>query len=402
MTEGKLIGIDTSTFTAGQLLFLGPTGSIISSEPIPPYHAVRLGQALRIQSNNGSMYVRIDNGYEIDELHNVLIISGSDGDLLVASGSNGNGKKLYINSKQLTGSYAITGSLGLIGSFNQASASLASGLFAHAQGFAVTASGIYSHAEGISTNAVGNWSHAEGQGTTATGQSSHAEGDGTNATGFVSHAEGVNTTATGDYSHAEGNTTTASGEGSHAEGWQTEASGSYQHVQGQYNIASSAQSAFIVGNGTSNAARSNLIFASGSQVQITGSVIATAGFTGSLQGTASFATTASYATVAQTVANAASFALVGSPNTFTSNQTIQGYLDVKQTLTQGTGIANGQYSHAQGLDTTAGYSGYFSGTTGVTAGVFTLDPAYGDLTSIFTSSSFALFNDEKGVNAENM
>ncbi len=31
--------------------------------------------------------------------------------MLVASGSNDNGKKLYINSKQLTGSYAITGSL---------------------------------------------------------------------------------------------------------------------------------------------------------------------------------------------------------------------------------------------------------------------------------------------------
>ncbi len=111
LTEGTLIGINTSTFTAGQLLFLGPTGSIISSEPIPPYHAVRLGQALRIHAIVGSMYVRIDNGYELDELHNVLIISGSDGDLLVASGSNDNGKKLYINSKQLTGSYAITGSL---------------------------------------------------------------------------------------------------------------------------------------------------------------------------------------------------------------------------------------------------------------------------------------------------
>ena len=111
MTEGKLLGINTNNFTAGQLLFLGPTGSIIGQEPVPPKHAVRLGQALRIQSINGSMYVRIDNGYELDELHNVLIISGSDGDLLVASGSNDNGKKLYINSKQLTGSYAITGSL---------------------------------------------------------------------------------------------------------------------------------------------------------------------------------------------------------------------------------------------------------------------------------------------------
>jgi len=111
MTEGKLLGIDTNNFTAGQLLFLGPTGSIIGYQPVPPKHAVRLGQALRIQQNNGSMYVRIDNGYELDELHNVLIVSGSDGDLLVASGSNDNGKKLYINSKQLTGSYAVTGSL---------------------------------------------------------------------------------------------------------------------------------------------------------------------------------------------------------------------------------------------------------------------------------------------------
>ena len=69
----------------------------------------------------------------MDELHNVLIISGSDGDLLVASGSNGNGKKLYINSKQLTGSYAITGSLNatsftgsLLGTASYASQALSS------------------------------------------------------------------------------------------------------------------------------------------------------------------------------------------------------------------------------------------------------------------------------------
>jgi hypothetical protein len=114
MTEGKLLGIDTSPFTAGQLLYLGPTGSIVSSPPLAPLHTVRLGQALRIQSINGSMYVRIDNGYELDELHNVLIISGSDGDLIVASGSNGNGGRLYVNTKQLTGSYGLTGSLSVL------------------------------------------------------------------------------------------------------------------------------------------------------------------------------------------------------------------------------------------------------------------------------------------------
>lgn len=107
MTEGKLLGIDTSNFTVGQLLYLGATGSITGSAPLAPLHAVRLGQVLRVQLNNGSMYVRIDNGYELGELHDVLdtTTTSSYGDLLVKSGS------IWISSKQLTGSYGLTGSL---------------------------------------------------------------------------------------------------------------------------------------------------------------------------------------------------------------------------------------------------------------------------------------------------
>jgi hypothetical protein len=111
-----------------------------------------------------------------------------------------------------------------------------------------------------------------GDGNTATGYISHAEGQSTITSGNYSHAEGSATIASGPYSHAEGYFTTAIGDGSHAAGSFTVASGSYQSVIGQYNISSSAQSAFIVGNGTSEGSRSNLIFASGSQVQVTGSV----------------------------------------------------------------------------------------------------------------------------------
>lgn len=85
---------------------------------------------------------------------------------------------------------------------------------------------------------------------------------------------------------AAGNT--ATGLGSHAEGLGTVASGSYQYAGGQYNISSSGQSAFIIGNGTSDSTRSNLIFASGSIVQITGSLRVSGSITGSLQGTASY------------------------------------------------------------------------------------------------------------------
>ena len=67
----------------------------------------------------------------------------------------------------------------------------------------------------------------------------------------------------------------ASGSYSHAEGRGTIAMGNYQHVQGQFNQTSSAQAAFIVGNGTNVNNRSNLIFAAGSEVQITGSLSTT-------------------------------------------------------------------------------------------------------------------------------
>ena len=219
----------------------------------------------------------------------------------------------FTGSAQIIGSLGVTGSLSVSGSFNQAYTSILPtlGLFAYAQGIDAYATGDYSHAEGNNTSAIGNYSHAEGYFSTAGGSGSHAEGSSTangdysHAEGFSSiaigpgsHAEGYYTTAFGTGSHAEGYNTTASGDYSHAEGFNTVTSGAYQHVQGQYNQLSSAQSAFIVGNGTSNGSRSNLIFASGSQVQVTGSVIATAGFTGSLQGTA---VTASYALTAQTI-----------------------------------------------------------------------------------------------------
>jgi hypothetical protein len=99
------------------------------------------------------------------------------------------------------------------------------------------------------------------------------QGIGVIASGIYSHAQGSGSVASGQYSHAEGRLTSASGDWSHAEGLGTIAAGPYQHVQGEYNISDTAQSAFIIGNGTSNLNRSNLVYASGSIFQITGSFI---------------------------------------------------------------------------------------------------------------------------------
>jgi hypothetical protein len=175
-----------------------------------------------------------------------------------------------------SGSYSHAEGVGTIvvdqGSHAEGENTIASGSYSHAEGSATIAVGYSSHAEGISTIAIGNWSHTEGVGTIAYGNWSHAEGDYTIASGSYSHAEGESTIASGSYSHAEGESTISYGVGSHAEGLGTIALGNYQHTQGQYNIPSPNQSAFIIGNGVDDTNRSNLIYASDSQVQITGSV----------------------------------------------------------------------------------------------------------------------------------
>jgi hypothetical protein len=187
----------------------------------------------------------------------------------------------------------ITGSLILSGSYNQgknnyidpsADNAFAQGFdnevyyeYGFAQGRENTVQGIGGHAEGYRSDATAQfYSHAEGNNTTAGGNYSHTEGASTTTdiNAESSHAEGYLTQTKAQYSHTEGygTETSPTAEASHAEGYYTVASGSYQHVQGRYNLGSTAQSAFIIGNGISNASRSNLVFASGSTFQITGSL----------------------------------------------------------------------------------------------------------------------------------
>jgi hypothetical protein len=110
-TRGVLQG---ETWADGDALYLSPTifGGITNIPPTAPSHSVRLGYVVQ-SSPNGSIFVKVDNGYELDELHNVLINTSSlaYGDLLMRDGNN-----VWINSKQLSGSYSITGSLTVSGS----------------------------------------------------------------------------------------------------------------------------------------------------------------------------------------------------------------------------------------------------------------------------------------------
>ena len=117
ITEGRLTGVNTGNFTSGDLLYLSSSGDYTNVQPIAPNHTVRIGQVIRAQQNNGSIYVTIDNGSELGEAHNVVdnTTTGSFGDLLIKSGS------VWINSRSLTGSYILSGSLTTNDGFNSIS-----------------------------------------------------------------------------------------------------------------------------------------------------------------------------------------------------------------------------------------------------------------------------------------
>lgn len=111
---GVVHGLNTTGLTPGAPLWLSSSaGGYSQTKPNAPYHNVLVGFVQRVHASQGSIFVKIDNGYELDELHNVDFDNPQIGDLLVyVDGVN----NLWQNKKQLTGSYQITGSLSVSGS----------------------------------------------------------------------------------------------------------------------------------------------------------------------------------------------------------------------------------------------------------------------------------------------
>ena len=90
VTKGPLKGVDTTAFGEGDMLYLSSTPGVITNiKPQAPNHDVRIGVAQRISSTVGIINVQIQNGYEIEELHDVRITTASlvDKQLLARSGS---------------------------------------------------------------------------------------------------------------------------------------------------------------------------------------------------------------------------------------------------------------------------------------------------------------------------
>lgn len=89
-TEGLVRDLNTSAFAEGSALWLSSTPGVFTDvKPTAPEHAVLIGYVVRSHATAGSIFVKIQNGYELEELHNVLLDTPTDGQTLVYTSSTG-------------------------------------------------------------------------------------------------------------------------------------------------------------------------------------------------------------------------------------------------------------------------------------------------------------------------
>lgn len=116
MTTGKVIvygaltGLNTDQFNPtaptgdvnGTTLYLSPTtpGGVTTTKPSAPNHIVAVGTIVRTHQNEGVVEVRVQNGFELEELHNVNINGLNNNQALVYN----SGLNLWQN-KTLSSSY---------------------------------------------------------------------------------------------------------------------------------------------------------------------------------------------------------------------------------------------------------------------------------------------------------
>lgn len=94
---GNIYGLNTDQYNPtaphgdinGQVMYLSPTvsGGVTLTKPYAPDHLVSVGTVIRTHQNQGIFNVRIQNGFELQELHNVATTGAISGQFLKYDGS---------------------------------------------------------------------------------------------------------------------------------------------------------------------------------------------------------------------------------------------------------------------------------------------------------------------------
>jgi hypothetical protein len=96
MTVGQIEGINTTgslqgeTWNDGDIIYLSPTiaGAVTNVKPSGGQHLVIIGYVEYAHANNGRLYIKISNGWELTELHDVDVVSPANNEALIYESSS--------------------------------------------------------------------------------------------------------------------------------------------------------------------------------------------------------------------------------------------------------------------------------------------------------------------------
>lgn len=88
-TEGMVRELNTEFIPVGEIVYLGTNGALLSAVPSDLDHEVRIGYCIRQHSSEGIVYVNISLGEHVSDLHDVVVDTPQDKDLLQYSALSG-------------------------------------------------------------------------------------------------------------------------------------------------------------------------------------------------------------------------------------------------------------------------------------------------------------------------
>jgi len=311
-TQGLVRGLNTSAFSDGDTLFVGTgsAGVLQNIAPLAPYEIIPIGVCVKAgPGGSGIIYVAVQEPIDFSDLSSVLVTgSYSIGDIwtYVPSGSTG----AWSHTNQLSGSYGITGSLRITGSVTASSitGSFTGSLFGTSS-WAVSASQAISSSRAVSSSFAISSSYALSASNAFTSSFSQTSS-------FVTTAQTASyvlQSVSASFATSASTVYIASNSGTNTN-YTLVFKNSTLALDNYYQLAADGTNGPYYNPSTNILGGVGGITISGSIGifnSITGSSI-TGSLTGSLLGTASFATTASYALAAQSFPYTGSAIISGS------------------------------------------------------------------------------------------
>ena len=119
-TSGLVRGINTTgslqseTWADGDVVYLSPTtaGNITNVKPIAPDYLIVIGYVVSAHITQGSIFVKVDHSYELGELHDVLITSPVNGNVIQYNSTTSLWENTVISTTDIYvtgGTYNFTG-----------------------------------------------------------------------------------------------------------------------------------------------------------------------------------------------------------------------------------------------------------------------------------------------------